>query len=111
MKCQPERSTTLTEDRPRRLHDLLQMDDGVVCFAAGNTAVTVAERRSARCRCRGVRRWRASEPSTSFAVSYSAARFGVNSSGNPLLPVNLSPSSYLSKAPFFHPASIPYLLP
>jgi hypothetical protein len=27
---------------------------------------------------------RASEPSTSFAVGYSAARFGVNSSGNPL---------------------------
>jgi hypothetical protein len=30
------------------------------------------------------RRWMVSEPSTTFAVSYSAARFGVNSSGNPL---------------------------
>jgi hypothetical protein len=28
--------------------------------------------------------WRASEPSTIFATGYSAAMFGVNSSGNPL---------------------------
>ena len=32
---------------------------------------------------------------------YSAARFGVNSSGKPLWPVSLSPSSYISKARFF----------
>jgi hypothetical protein len=28
--------------------------------------------------------WRAFDPSTFFAAGYSAARFGVNSSGNPL---------------------------
>src|SRR5262249_51206111 len=33
---------------------------------------------------------------------YSAARFGVNSSGNPLWPVSLSPSTYISKARFFN---------
>ncbi len=45
---------------------------------------------------------RASEPSTVPAIAYSAARFGVNSSGRPLWPVNLSPSSYISKARFFN---------
>ena len=38
---------------------------------------------------------------TIFASGYSAARFGVNSSGNPLWPVSLSPSSYISNARFF----------
>ena len=37
---------------------------------------------------------------TILAARYSAARFGVNSSGNPLCPVNLSPSSYISNARF-----------
>ena len=36
------------------------------------------------------------------STGYSAARFGVNSSGNPLWPVSRSPSSYISKARFFN---------
>ena len=41
-------------------------------------------------------RWRTGESSTNIEACQSAAKFGVNSSGNPLWPVNRSPSAYIS---------------
>ena len=51
-------------------------------------------------RCRRVEGLRAPPPASRRYYS-AAARFGVNSSGKPLWPVSLSPSSYISKARFF----------
>src|SRR5665213_956408 len=82
---------------------------------SGATAANVGAGRAVRRRSLAVPyvpggRWRASEPSTILAADYSAARFGVNSSGNPLCPVNFSPSAYISKARFFSAGSTEAIL-
>src|SRR6202035_5590673 len=62
-------------------------------FAAGYATAIVT------CESLWVEGFHAPQPSS---TGYSAAMLGVNSSGNPLWPVNLSPSSYISKARFFN---------